>query len=138
LLIGAPLWSLYQTWQLRTDAVWYAKLWDRRDRRLRADAKAGKSSVVLDPMPKDLARLPNQDLAILPYVSDANDWENDAIARFYGFESVRYSRAEYWPREAFPDEYWTRLTDPAVVPLLIPPIPYPAFHRALRKIRSLL
>jgi hypothetical protein len=99
-----------------------------------------ETNVDLDPLPKDLARWRSQDLAILP--NDGNHLENDAIARFYGFESVRYSRAECWPREAFSDEYWSGLTDPANISTIMVnrpfEIPHVGFHRALRKIRGLL
>jgi hypothetical protein len=105
-LIGAPLWSVYQTFQSRTDAARYAMLWDRRDQRLRAAARAGQLDVVLDPLPEDLAlargiRVP---------------FENPDIARFYGFRSVTQVGSHNPVAEAWTQEAWTTLTGPEYLP----------------------
>jgi hypothetical protein len=83
LLIAAPLWSVYGTFQSHADAARYAMLWDRRDRRLRAAAQAGQLDVVLDPLPEHLA---------IPGVASGSPAEDALIARFYGFRSVREDR----------------------------------------------
>jgi hypothetical protein len=120
LLIGTPLWCMYETLQWRADAVWYAKLWDRRDQRLRATAQAGQSVVVLDPLPTDLVRLPHADLVIRPAIQPNDDQgiaaEAQFMGRFYGLESVRYSRAQYRPQEALPSEFWVRILNPESIP----------------------
>ena len=98
-LIAAPLWSVYETIPLHTDAARYAMLWDRREHRLRAASRAGQLDVVLDPLPEDLALV--RGIAIPS--------ENGDIARYYGFRSAKEDAshqpsAEPWTREA-----WTKL-----------------------------
>ena len=129
LLISAPLWSLYQTFQLHADAVWYAKLWDRRDRRLRAARQAGQSDVVVDPLPDDLA-IPGS-IAGIPQIS---------VAEFYGFRSAKYVRPPLAVPESWTQESWTRVTVPELVPrairgILKGRVP-DAIFRILRRIRK--
>jgi hypothetical protein len=135
-LIGAPLGSLYETFRLHADAARYAKLWDRRDQRLRAM----RFHVVLDPLPKDLA------------IPGMGDLKHTEIAAFYGFSSVSYSQAEYWPEESWMRESWMQLTTPEAIPQVLrgtdatvqktlhdtlrPMVPEPIVH-LVRKIRKL-
>jgi hypothetical protein len=104
LLIAAPLWSVYQTFQLHADAAWYAKLWDRRDRRLRAAASAGQAEVILDPLPLDLA-IPGS-IAGFP---------NPMLDEYYGFRKVT-NRPIRLAENSWVHEAWFFVIAPEMIP----------------------
>jgi hypothetical protein len=103
LLIAAPLWSLFQTVERHADAAWYAKLWDRRDGRLRAYVRAGQLDVVLDPLPEDLGL--SRRLSIPK--------ESPDVASFYGLRTSREDKSNQDGVEPFRREWWwTRVAYP--------------------------
>jgi hypothetical protein len=131
LIFVAPLWSVYQTFLSHTDVARYAHLWDRRDQYLRAAHQAGQSDVILDPLPEDLALVGGNGLG----TGDVR------IADFYGFRSVRYSQAVYWPAEPWTTESWTRVIVPEMLPMevknnLMPNAVRVAFRRIHERIRA--
>jgi hypothetical protein len=85
LLIGAPLWSVFDVVGQSRDAARYAAAWDARDRKLRAAARAFVEDVTVEPLPEGMNLVLGMNV---PGRDPMAEW-NLIVAQYYGLRTFR-------------------------------------------------